>query len=119
VISQYEIYYYGERFMERLLRFFDFASLYYIYSHMDKTEFKKHALSIDPDLYESIQLPLNPICKTFTLIPEVFYKTIHEHMVWLREFKPEYLSVAGPGISHVLSFDIAAVYSKNFRSPHL
>ena len=84
--------------MEWLLRFFDFASLYYIYMHTDKSLFQKHAENLEYELYENLHLPLNEISYEFALIPEVFYKTIHEHIVLLKEMKPDNLSSSGPGI---------------------
>ena len=87
--------------------------------HTDKSIFQKHAENLEYELYENLHLPLNEISYEFALIPEVFYKTIHEHIVLLKEMKPDNLSSSGPGIQHVLAFDISAVMSKNFKSPHL
>jgi len=83
-----DIYLFSPRFLESRFKFFDFASLYYIYMHSDKTIFEKYSESLDSEFLEHLELPLYTLSKSFTWIPEIFYKTIHENMVLIWEIKP-------------------------------
>lgn len=114
-----DIYLFGHKFIEKVFKFYDFTSFYYIWAHSDWDTIKTYSNALDSDFLENLVLPLGPLTKQFSRIPEVFMKTVHDHMVFVWEFKPNMLMTSGPGITSTLAFDIAAVMSKNFKNPHL